>query len=125
ITSFTPPIGPEGISVTISGTDFTGATAVTFNGVSASFTLKSSAMIQATVPASATTGPVSVTTPGGTATSPTAFTLATRFEETDPFVAYTGVWESHNTQRLWSGGAAAVTSTAGAQATFTFFGTAV
>src|SRR5205085_2723803 len=65
ITSFTPPIGPVGISVTISGTDFTGATAVTFNGVSANFTVNSATSIQATVPASATTGPVSVTTPGG------------------------------------------------------------
>src|SRR5207302_305239 len=72
ITSFTPPIGPVGISVTINGTDFTGATAVTFNGVSATFTVNSATSIQATVPASATTGPVSVTTPGGTATSPTA-----------------------------------------------------
>src|SRR5206468_6653683 len=35
ITSFTPTSGPVGTSVTISGTNFTGATVVTFNGVGA------------------------------------------------------------------------------------------
>src|SRR6266403_2094669 len=39
ITSFTPSSGPVGTSVTISGTNFTGATAVLFNGTSASFTV--------------------------------------------------------------------------------------
>src|SRR5207237_2832757 len=125
ITSFTQASGPVGSSVTISGTAFTGATAVTFNGVSASFTVNSATTIQATVPASATTGPISVTTPGGTTTSPTAFTLATRFEEMDPAVGYTGVWEFNNTIRPWSGGTAAISKTVGAQATFIFSGTAV
>src|SRR5438093_1731781 len=75
ITSFTPTSGPVGTSVTISGTNFTGATAVAFNGVSASFTVSSATAIQATVPAAATTGPVSVTTAGGTATSASSFTV--------------------------------------------------
>src|SRR5437867_2154718 len=52
ITSFTPTSGPVGSSVTLSGTNFTGATAVTFNGASAaSFTVTSDTTIQATVPA--------------------------------------------------------------------------
>jgi len=75
ITSFTPPSGPLGTSVTINGTGLTGATSVTFNSVSASFTVTSDAAIQATVPAGATTGPVSVTTPGGTATNANNFTV--------------------------------------------------
>ncbi len=75
ITSFSPTSGAVGASVTINGTNFTGATAVKFNGTSASFTVNTSIMITATVPAGATTGKISVTTPGGTATSANNFTV--------------------------------------------------
>jgi hypothetical protein len=78
LTSFSPSSGPVGTSVTINGTNFTGATSVTFNNVSATaFTVNSATKITATVPTGATTGLIRVTTPGGTATSTTNFTVTT------------------------------------------------
>jgi hypothetical protein len=49
---------------------------------------------------------------------------ATRFEETDPSITYTAGW-TPDAQGGLSGGAAAVSNTAGAQATFTFTGPSV
>ena len=76
ITSCLPSSGPAGTLVTITGSNLTGATAVTFNGLAAaSFSVVSATQITATVPAGATSGPIRVTTPGGTATSATSFTV--------------------------------------------------
>jgi Zn-dependent metalloprotease len=75
ISSFTPTSGPAGTSVTITGQNFNGASAITFNGTSASFTVDSPTSISAIVPVGATSGPIGVTTPGGTATSATNFTV--------------------------------------------------
>src|SRR5882762_7974222 len=74
ISSFSPASGFAGASVTITGTNFTGATAVKFNGsVAASFTVDSATQITAVVSSGATTGKVTVTTPNGTATSASNF----------------------------------------------------
>ena len=78
VSSVSPNSGPTlgGTSVTIVGTNLTGATAVSFGGVAASsFTVNSATQITATTPAHAT-GAVNVvvTTAGGTATSVGAFT---------------------------------------------------
>ena len=76
ITSFNPTSGPLGSSVDITGTGFFGASAVQFNNTNdPTFTVDSNTHITATVPAGATTGPIKVTTPGGTATSATNFTV--------------------------------------------------
>jgi len=77
ITGFTPAIGPTGSVVVISGGDFTSATAVRFNGVNASsFTVTAASQIHATVPPTAITGPISIVTPSGTATSPSNFVVS-------------------------------------------------
>jgi len=75
VTSFLPTSGRVGSSVVIAGTYFTGATSVTFNGVSASFVVDSSIQITATVPVGATTGVIAVTTPDGTGASVGSFTV--------------------------------------------------
>jgi bacillolysin len=76
ITSFTPTSGPVGTTVKVAGTNLTGATAVRFNGVpSSAFTVDSPTSITATVPLGATSGTIGATTPDGTATSPTSFTV--------------------------------------------------
>ena len=49
--------------------------------------------------------------------------IGTRFEETA--VSLAGTWTAADTSKTWSGGAAAVSATAGAQATFGFVGTEV
>jgi IPT/TIG domain len=76
IASFTPTSGPVGTSVAISGTSFTGTTKVTFGGVAAtSLQVISDTEVDALVPTGAVTGPIAVTTAGGTATSATKFTV--------------------------------------------------
>lgn len=75
ISGFSPPNGPAGTQVTVTGTNFAGASSVLFGGKNASFTVNSATQISATVPKGAKTGTISVTTPGGTATSSTKFTV--------------------------------------------------
>ncbi len=81
ITSFTPTFGPGGTAitgtlVTVTGTDFTGATAVKLNGTAISpFTVVDAQTITFRVLTTGTNGPISVTTPDGTATSTASFFL--------------------------------------------------
>jgi uncharacterized repeat protein (TIGR03803 family) len=76
VLSFSPPSGPVGAQVVITGNSLTGATNVTFGGVKATVkSVDSYTQITATVPVKAKTGKIQVTTPGGTADSPTAFTV--------------------------------------------------
>ncbi|MGC1371699.1 MAG: choice-of-anchor tandem repeat GloVer-containing protein [Candidatus Sulfotelmatobacter sp.] len=57
-----PTSGEEGAKVIILGSDLISASAVTFNGTAATFTVISGTAIETTVPAGATSGTVSVTT---------------------------------------------------------------
>jgi uncharacterized delta-60 repeat protein len=75
IASFTPTAGGAGTTVTITGTNFTGATAVELNGQGiVGFTIVNASTVTFVVPAGASSGLIAVTTPGGTATSTAAFT---------------------------------------------------
>lgn len=75
ITGLTPTSGLALSSVVVDGIGFTGATAVSFAGRAADFTVLDDGTIQATVPAGATSGVVSVTAPSGVLTSAVRFTV--------------------------------------------------
>ena len=75
IVLFSPLSGSVGTDVTITGTGFTGASAVSIGGTAATFDVNSDLEIEATVPSGAMTGPISVTTPGGVASSLVDFTV--------------------------------------------------
>jgi uncharacterized repeat protein (TIGR03803 family) len=76
ITGFSPPSGPVGTAVAIAGNSFTGTTKVTFGGVAAtSYQVIKDTEVDALVPTGAVTGPIVVTTPGGSGTSATNFTV--------------------------------------------------
>lgn len=76
ISSFTPATVCQGQSITITGNNFTGATAVRVGTANATaFTVLTDNTINATVSFSAQTGTVAVTTPAGTITSTNTLTI--------------------------------------------------
>ncbi|MCI1189391.1 IPT/TIG domain-containing protein [Hymenobacter sp. DH14] len=78
ITSFTPTSGGPGATVTVTGTNLTGATAVQIGTFTVTnFTVVNATTITFVVPSGtgSVSGLISVTTPGGTATGATPFNL--------------------------------------------------
>ena len=76
IASISPASGLVGATVTVTGSFFTEASDVTLNGLAITgFTVVDANTITFDVPAGATSGPITVTTPGGTATSAGTFTV--------------------------------------------------
>lgn len=76
VSGFTPSSGAVGASVTLSGLNLLGTTAVKLNGGAVPvFTVVDNAKIILTLPANATSGPFSVTGPGGTVQSLNSFTV--------------------------------------------------
>ncbi len=71
ITSFSPNSGPVGTTVTIRGSHLTGVNSVRFNGTAAAFAFVNDGEVTTVVPGGATTGPISLSTPSGTATTST------------------------------------------------------
>ena len=75
ITAFSPAQGVIGTQVTMIGTNFTGVSAVKFNGIPATFTVLSGTQLRTTVPAGATTGTISLTNSTGTGATLTNFVI--------------------------------------------------
>ena len=75
ITTIAPITGGVGTGVTIYGTNFIDATAVSFNSVKAPFVVANATHIYTSVPPGATTGLITVTTPSGTTAGNSIFTV--------------------------------------------------
>jgi uncharacterized repeat protein (TIGR01451 family) len=75
ISVFTPTHGLPGTNVVLTGTNFLDATAVRFGGSNSVFSVVNNTTINATVPANAQTGPITVMAPGGTNTTAQSFVL--------------------------------------------------
>jgi uncharacterized repeat protein (TIGR03803 family) len=76
VLGFTPPSGPVGTAVTITGTGLTQTTKVAFGSVNAlSVVVNSDKQVMATVPTGAITATIHVTTTGGAVVSKTKFTV--------------------------------------------------
>jgi uncharacterized repeat protein (TIGR03803 family) len=71
--AFVRGVGKIGQTAKILGQGFNGTSGVSFNGTPANFTVHRDTYLSATVPQGATTGFVTVTTPGGTLTSNVPF----------------------------------------------------
>jgi len=76
VTGVVPTAGATGATVIVNGKFLLGAVAVSFNGTPATtFSNISANYVSVTVPAGATTGPITVTTPNGSSTSTGVFTV--------------------------------------------------
>lgn len=84
LTGFSPASGVNGDLITLTGTNLTGTSLICFGGsarnlVTSGFTVNAAGtqLTGVAVPAGAVSGPISVTTAGGTSTSSTPFTVNT------------------------------------------------
>jgi uncharacterized repeat protein (TIGR01451 family) len=85
ITSFTPTSGPAGTIVTITGKNFTNASAVNFNGIPATaFVVTNNTTIGAIAPIGVTSGLITITTPFGTTNSAGLFFVAPTITDFTP-----------------------------------------
>ncbi|RDC61833.1 choice-of-anchor I family protein [Adhaeribacter pallidiroseus] len=75
LVSFAPQKGLPGVTVTLTDKGLGTTTQVLFNGQEAKFKILSDTEVLATVPASATTGPITLKTAGGTVVSSKDFTV--------------------------------------------------
>jgi YD repeat-containing protein len=94
ILAFTPTTGAVGAPVTISGTGFSATpsqNALSFNGVAATVTASTPTQLTTTVPATATTGQLSVTSPNGSASSSQSFVVTSGGPSITGFTPAAGV----------------------------------
>ena len=131
--TFTPATAcfGSGASIVITGNNLNSTSAVTFNGVAATFVQNSPTQITATLPVSATTGVIGVTIPSGTITSSANFIVNSLPVVSAPSAVCVGntiqlspssggTWVSNNTAKATVNNSGLVTGVASGSATFTF-----
>jgi hypothetical protein len=108
ISGVSPNTGPEtgGTTVTLTGTNLTNASAVTFGGNAATITANTATSITATVPAGAGSVGVAVTTAGGTATAVNAYSYIPTLSVTPGAATGTSVGGAFSQANPASGGTA-------------------
>jgi PKD repeat protein len=75
VSSFTPNCGLTGTSVTLTGTNLSGTTSVSFNGTLGNITSNTATQIIVTAPAGMSSGVISISTPTGFVSTATPFNL--------------------------------------------------
>ncbi|MGQ3096389.1 MAG: IPT/TIG domain-containing protein [Brevundimonas aurantiaca] len=108
ISGVSPNTGPEtgGTTVTLTGTNLTNASAVTFGGNAATITANTATSITATVPAGAGSVGVAVTTAAGTATAVNAYSYIPTLSVTPGAATGTSVGGAFSQSNPASGGTA-------------------
>lgn len=101
ISEFTPNAGAIGAAVLIYGTGFSttpSSNTVTFNGSAATVTAATANQLTVTVPTGATTGPIGVSAPGGSATTSTSFTVTAAGAGPPTITSFTPqIWDGTST----------------------------
>jgi hypothetical protein len=90
ISSFLPTAALTGAKVTLTGTGFTGTTAVTVGGASAAFTIASDTELDVIVPSNASTGFIAVTNAKGVAGTGSSFTVTPTITSVAPLQGRVG-----------------------------------
>jgi PKD repeat protein len=75
VSSFTPSCGLAGTSITILGTNLSGATNVSFNGTTSSIISNTATQIVVSAPVGVSSGTINITTPSGSVSTATLFNL--------------------------------------------------
>lgn len=105
ITGFSPTQGSISSVVTVYGSGFTGASGLAINGTACtSVTVVSDTQVTGTIATGTTTGKITVTTPGGTATSATAFVIVPPPIDEKVRVSATDTTSGYLEQKLSPGG---------------------
>ena len=113
-----------GNSVTINGSSLGGTSSVKFGALSATFSVVSTTQVTANVPNGATSAKISLTTPGGTATSGSTFTVLLSIVSFSPAsgpagttVTINGVGSNTSSSVAFNGASAATTFISSTQLT--------